>query len=748
MATNGNGVHPDNIALMKQVISEYTIYAKYARYLHDEKRRESFDEMVDRVEGMHIRRFPHLAEQIRWAHQAVREKRILPSMRVMQFGGAAAERENERVYNCSFSPVDRPRFFQEALYLLLCGTGVGYSVQFEHVLKLPPIKMIDENDVRVFVIQDDIEGWADALGELLYSYFYGGYVLEFDYGLIRTEGTPLKTSGGKAPGPEPLRLALEEIRKIMHAAQGRQILPLECHDIICLSADAVLSGGIRRSAMIALFSPEDEEMRDCKTGLWYETTPWRANSNNSAAFVRGREDLKPLFLANFEKGKEWGDPGSYFLVQPHYGGNPCVEIGLNSLLAIDKDVLGILSARRLRGKQDGIRLAKATTLHSFAVPAQEYYNLLKNPTSFHRLTHWQEELQHRKAEWEQGLQPIELREGQTYIGWQMCNLAEINASIIRTREEFLDSVERATAIGTLQATYTDFDYLGPVSEIICEREALLGVSMTGIMNNPTIALNPEILRAGAELAIRTNQFWSKLLGIREASRVTTVKPAGTTSLALGGVSSGIHADHWSKYIRRIVANPNETVFQYFRQFNPHMCVEKPDGDWVVEFPMATPPDGITKADLTALEFLEKVRIVLENWVLPGTAHPERSPGLTHNVSNTVLVRAHEWDGVAEDIWSYRHLYTGVSMLAETGDKDHHFAPFEAVTTPEDEEKWQNLFAKLQPVDYALLLEEQDGTMLQAEVACQGPVCEFVPISNGSPVKDSRIERHKEPVVAS
>ena len=626
-------------------VSEYIHFSKYAKYIPELRRRELFNETVARVEDMHLRRFAHIPDllpDIQWAFDQVRDKRVLPSMRSMQFGGRAIEANNNRIYNCSFSLVDRPRVFAEGMYLLLSGCGTGYSVQIEHVEKLPPLAYVDKKQVVHHVVEDTIEGWADALHALVMSYIKGFY-LELSYHLIRPAGTPLKTSGGRAPGHLKLKEALEQIRTLLHNAQGRKLRPIECHDIMCFAAEAVLSGGIRRSAMIALFSLEDSEMMYAKTGNWFQTMPWRANANNSVALLRN-EVKQTQFKRIFQMLKEWGEPGFFFTNSIDHGTNPCAEIGL--------------------------------------------YPVLETPSG-------------KKT------------------GWAFCNLCEINAAKLSSKEDFFTAAKAAAIIGTLQASYTSMPYLGSVSEEIAKRDALLGIGMTGMLDSPAIACDPDLQHDVATMVKLQNAFYATLIGINQAARTTCVKPSGTTSLELGCVASGHHPHHARRYIRRVTADELEVVFQKFRSVNPSACIRKPNGKWVIEFPVQAPDGAITKDDVGAVEFLEMVRSTQRNWVLPGTA---RKDGLNHNVSNTVTVKPDEWEDVAEYIWEHRENFTGISLLAATGDKDFAFAPNEAITTEADEMRWNQLISEYTPVDYSKVHEVEDDTAFSAEAACAGGAC--------------------------
>ena len=637
---------PDPVA-----VSRYIHASKYARYLPAERRREVYAETVARVEDMHLRRFgtshPDLVPEIRHAFDLVRAQRVLPSMRSMQFGGAAVEACHNRMYNCSATHVDRPRVFAEAMFLLLAGCGVGYSVQFDHVEKLPPLADLDESRTVHHVVADTIEGWADALDALVTGYVEG-YHVEFAYHLIRPAGTPLKTSGGRAPGHAKLKLALERVRGVLHGAQGRQLRPVECHRILCHAADAVLSGGIRRSAMICLFSVEDSELMHIKSERdWYAREPWLANANNSVVLKRD-EVKEKQFKRIFGMTRNYGEPGVLFVSDYGHVTNPCAEIGLDPTLVY--------------------------------------------------------------------------ADGTTATGWAMCNLCEINAAKLTSYEDFVEAARAATLIGTLQATYTDMPYLGTVTEAIVRRDALLGIGMTGMADSPHVACDPVYQHAVASRVPEWNQQWAAQLGINAAARTTCVKPSGTTSLALGNVGSGIHPHHAQRYIRRVTADALEVVFQAFQKTNPHMCVRKPDGKWVIEFPVEAPDGATLKEDLTATAFMAQVRSTQANWVAPGTARVSAAPGLAHNVSNTITVRAEEWETVADYLWEHRDAFTGVSLLPDFADTAYAFAPNEAVRTPAQQQRWHELVAKYQPVDYYTLHEADDGTALTAEAACAGGAC--------------------------
>ncbi|HVS51336.1 MAG TPA: recombinase [Opitutaceae bacterium] len=678
-------------------LQDFIAISRYARYVPEKRRRETWAESVARVRDMHLARYADRAladaklaaleagevspaelaavEQIggglhhavREAFAAVERREVLPSMRSLQFGGEAILTKHARIYNCAFTYIDRIAAFSETLYLLLCGCGVGFSVQTPHVAKLPAFApRRDDETPLTFFIPDTIEGWGDALRVLLENAVTGRPV-RFDYSLIRREGAPLRTSGGKAPGPQPLFHSLTRIETIVRGAAGRRLRSIEAYDIIMWAAKAVLSGGVRRSATLCLFSVDDAEMAAAKTGNWFAENPQRAASNNSAVVVRSQA-TRAQFDALFEAQKAFGEPGFYFVEDADYGANPCVEIGLHPKLRVDAATSGRLRELGYTG---------------------------------------------------------ELRIGDTLTGVQFCNLTSISAAAATNPREFFRLCVHAALIGTLQAGYTDFGYLSPVSRVITEREALLGVSICGVLDQPGVLLDPAVLRAGAAVVKAVNAIVARALGIAPAARTTCVKPEGTASLLLG-TSSGLHPHHALRYFRRVQTNVHDPVYRHFRRSNPHM-VEASVYDLngrteVITFPVEGPPFGIYRADLSAVKHLEYVRLVQENWVQPGRRHENISPGLHHNVSCTISVRPDEWAAVGEFIWAHRRDFTGVALLGDCGDKVYVQAPREAVTTAADIEKWNTLL--YEPVDYTQLEESEDITELKQTVACAGGACEI------------------------
>jgi len=606
----------------------YTFVSKYARWCPEKKRRETWQESVDRVKQMMLDKYvdPHndnfldVKDAISQAYEDMRKKKILGSQRALQFGGAPVFKHNARIYNCIASYTDRVRFFQECMYLLLCGCGTGFSVQKHHIYKLPKIVKSKEG-YKKFVIEDSIEGWSDAVGVLVSSYFkkcnlfpeYNGKNVTFDYTNIRPAGAYLKSSGGKAPGPDPLKKALTSIKKVLDniIKEGRdKIKPIEAYDIVMFGADAVISGGVRRSATICLFSADDEEMAKAKTGSWFIDNPQRGRSNNSALLLR-KKTSKKQFSELMQSVKEFGEPGFVWSDSTELIVNPCVEIGM-----------------------------------------------------------W----------------PVDETTGES--GWQACNLSTINCAKVKTVEDFYAACESAAIIGTLQAGFTDFPYLGKASENIISREALLGVSMTGIMEQHEICLDPKVQKKGAEIVKKTNERIAKLIGINKAARTTCVKPEGTSSCILG-TSSGIHPHHAKRYIRRVQANKMEPIYQYFKTINPRACEESVwsnnDSDDVVAFCVEVPDGSKIKNQLGAIDLLEYVKSTQQSWVMSGT-NPEQctQKWLTHNVSNTINVKPEEWDAVTEFIYDNRQYFCGVSLLPIAGDKDYAQAPFTTVYLPSEQ----------------------------------------------------------------
>jgi len=606
---------------MRDFLSQTKFYESYSRYIDDESRYESWDEAVDRVMTMHRGYYDslmteELEEQLQIATNAYKSKRVLGAQRALQFGGDQLLNHQMKMYNCTSSHANRPAFFGEYFYMLLCGAGAGFSVQFPHVNKLPLIQE-RKKQAKGYVVEDSIEGWASALDVLMSSYFQGGGVnpdfegrrVFFDLTNIRPKGA--KISGGfKAPGPDGLRQALDRIEYLLQGLvmdnDGPVALsPIQVYDICMHGADAVLSGGVRRSATICLFSPDDDDMMNAKTGNWFNTNPQRARSNNSAVIVRD-EITKPAFMKIMESIKEFGEPGFVFVDSIEHTTNPCVEIGM-----------------------------------------------------------------------------LPVYEGES--GWQGCNLTEINGGMCINEEAFYKACEAASILGTLQAGYTDFKFLSDTTKKIFEREALLGVSITGWMNNPKILFDQKVLQKGAEIVKSTNAKVAKMLNIRTAARTTCVKPSGNASVLLG-TASGIHAEHSKKYIRNIQLNKDSEISQLIAKTNPEMVEDSVwsanNTDWVVSFPITPKAGSLLKNDLVGVKHLELVKTAQKYWVNSGkNSELCVDPTVSHNVSNTILVE--DWDEVAGYVYRNRNFFAGISFLSTSGDKDFNQAPNTEVITAKD-----------------------------------------------------------------
>ena len=612
----------------QSILSDITTYMKYARHIPEKSRREAWEEIVDRNKAMHLQKFPQLKDEIEEVYKMVYAKKVLPSMRSLQFAGKPAEINNARMFNCSFLPVDDFRSFSEAMFLLLSGCGVGFSVQSHHVDKLPEIK-IPTREKR-YLVNDSIEGWADAVHMLMKAYLKGGARPRFDFRDIRPKGEQLVTAGGKAPGPEPLKEVLFQVQLILERKQsGEKLTPLECHDILCHLADAVLSGGIRRAALISLFDFDDEEMLTCKFGSWWENSPQRGRANNSAVVMR-HKITEDEFMKLWEKveASNAGEPGFLFSNDKDYGTNPCAEIALRP--------------------------------------------------------------------------------------YQFCNLCEINATDVVDQDDFNARSKAAAFIGTLQASYTDFHYLRDIWKKTTERDALLGVGITGIASGKLDKIN---LKQGAKAAKDENERVAKLLGINKAARVTTVKPSGTSSLVLG-CSSGIHAWHDNHYIRRIRVGKNEAIYTYLSIYHPELVEDdifKPTQQAVISVPQASPSSAITRAEST-FDLLERTKRFNLEWVRAGHRKGENH----NNVSCTINVKQGEWAQVGQWVWNNRDTYNAMSFLPEDLGT-YKQAPFESIT----EEQFEKLSVNLHTIDLRNVVEMADNTNLVDQAACAGNNCEII-----------------------
>ncbi len=612
-----------------QILSDITVYMKYAKYLPEENRRETWEELVTRNKNMHIKSYPELKDEIEEKYKFVYDKKVLPSMRSMQFAGKPITISPNRIYNCAYLPIDSLDSFNETMFLLLGGTGVGFSVQKHHVEKLPVIQKPYPKRKKRFLIGDSIEGWADAVKVLMKSYMNGGGSrIEFDYSDIRPKGAQLVTSGGKAPGPQPLKECILKVKGILDMKEnGTKLSTLEAHDIVCHIADAVLAGGIRRAALISLFSADDDEMISCKAGPWWELNAQRGRANNSACLMR-HKITKEFFMEIWERVRlsGAGEPGIYFNNDKDWGTNPCCEIALRP--------------------------------------------------------------------------------------YQFCNLCEVNASDIDSQEELNERVKAAAFIGTLQAGYTDFHYLRDIWRETTEKEALIGVSMTGIGSGRVLGYD---MKQAANKVKRENSRIAKIIGVNKAARTTTVKPAGTTSLALG-TSSGIHAWHNNYYIRRIRVGKNESIYQYLADNHPELIEDeyfRPHDTAVIQIPQKAPSGSILRTE-SPFALMERVKKVATEWVKSG----HRKGSNTHNVSATISLKEKDWEYAGEWMWENRDAYNGLSVLPYDGGT-YTQAPFEDIS----KEKYDRMMKSLTNIDLRNVIELKDDTNLSGELACAGGSCE-------------------------
>lgn len=609
----------ENIVNSRKEIGDYIFVSKYARTVHGKK--ETWDQSVDRVMEMHWKHLADdmiisdsllddLSKEMNFAEKLYRNQVILGAQRALQYGGETLLKHVARNYNCAGSYANRISFFQELMYLLLCGSGTGYSVQKVHVNQLPKMKGVDMSKQTTYVIDDSIEGWSHAVNALIESHYFGLPEVVFDSSRVRPKGAFI-TGGFRAPGPEPLMKCLSKMGKVLGKIRGRKATPFEVHRLACLIADAVISGGIRRSALLCQFDADDREMLTCKTGGWFSEFPELARANNSAIILPSTP--KEVYENIFSSIKQFGEPGIIFSFHPDIVYNPCVEVS--------------------------------------------------------------------------GYPQIEIN-GEIQYGWFFCNLTEINGSKIKTKEEFFDACRGASVLGTIQASYTSFKVLTKASRLIAERDALIGVGITGMCENPEILFNPEIQDEGARLVQKTNVKMAGIIGINPAARCTVVKPSGNSSQLLGCTSSGIHKFPFKRFIRNIQAANTEQALRYVKEINPMMVkpsVYNKEVESVISFPVELDDNVLTSEYSSAIDFLEMVRMTKAHWIENGTNfdHPfykeyPKFARMRMNVSNTCMVKDDEWDDVKEYVWNNRNVFSGISFLPKGGDLLYPQAPYTSV----------------------------------------------------------------------
>lgn len=599
---------------MNNMLSDFVFQSKYSKYNSSLGRKETWEESVERIDLMHMTHLSHKYAQAfnsatftndyLEAISSYKDKKFLGSQRGLQFGGKPILDKNCRLFNCSFTYIDRLEVFSQIEWVLLCGCGVGVSVEKQHIDKLPIMVDLLSDEIVPYVIEDSIEGWADAIGALINYYFVKDTSYpKFDFSKIRPNGAYV-SGGFIAPGSAGLKKALINIQELLDSVykDSKRLSSLNCTDIISYSADSVLSGGVRRSALIILFDAEDNEMFTCKTGNWFYENPQRARFNMSAALDR-ETTPKEVFTTIFKATKEYGEPGFFWRSDSGVGPNPCCEIGFKPVI---------------NGK----------------------------------------------------------------TGFQFCNLVTINGAAVESEEDFYKLCKDASTIATIQASYNDFSYLGAVTEELAKYDPLIGVSIGGIMCNPGVLTDSNILSAGAIMVKQQNIVIADILNINYSSRCTAIKPDGNSSVLLG-MTPGCHGEHSKHYIRRVQVNKTEESGNIYRKYNPKSVVDSiwsnGNTDYCIMFPITANEDSVFKNELIGINQLEEVVNLFNSWIIPGMRDPY-SP-IQNNVSNTVQVD--DWDEVIEYVWRNRWVLAGVSFIPVAGDLDYNQPPYSEVLMPEE-----------------------------------------------------------------
>ena len=612
--------------------------SRYARFLPDHKRRETWEETCDRLIGFIKESSPELRHESEKLSKAIKNLEIMPSMRLMMSAGEACKRENISAYNCSYMAINNKRAFSECLYILMCGTGVGFSCERQEIDKLPQVpESINPCDDTISV-GDSKLGWAKAYRKLLSS-LWEGDIPTVDYSKVRPAGARLKTFGGRASGPEPLKRLFDFTTDTLVNARGRKLNSLEVHDIVCMVGEIVVVGGVRRSALISLSNLTDKRMREAKIGAWYNEFPWRGLANNSVAYtekpdmevfmeewlslVKSKSGERGIFnrVASQKQASRWGrrDPNH------NYGTNPCSEIILRST-------------------------------------------------------------------------------------GQFCCLSEVVVRADDTHESLKEKVRLATILGTFQSTLTKFQFLSADWTKNTEEERLLGVSLTGIMDNKFMANpDPKYLEELRDEARKTNKKYAKLLEIPESTAITCVKPSGTVSQLVDS-ASGIHARHSDYYIRTVRIDKKDSLYEFLK--DKGVAVEdeayRPDSTAVFSCPIKSPRGSVSRDDRTAIE-------ELETWLTYQRHFCEHKPSVTINV------REHEWLEVGAWVYKYFDEISGISFLPHS---DHSYvqAPYQAI----DKETFRQALKETpQIIDFEELIEEDDNTEGSQELACSSGNCEIV-----------------------
>lgn len=757
------------------ILRDLVAFRSYARYIESLNRRETMEEIVNRSMIMHLDKFgpmsKSLSKDIIEAHKLIHDGDIVPSMRTMQFSGKAVEVNNSRCYNCSYLPIIDQKCFSEIMFLLLSGCGVGYSVKKTHILNLPKIRKPKEENI--FIIHDSIEGWSQAVDMLFDSYFNESIRPIFDYSKIRLQGSRISTTGAAAPGPESLKKALSIVEHMLKAAIGRRLSSIEVHDIICVLSDAVLAGGVRRSALISLFDYDDNEMLTSKCGEWWIKYPWRARANNSVHFDRNTT-TKEMFMDVFNicKKSNAGEPGFAWTNHPDVAMNPCFHQDTEILIR-DNNKIQSVKIKDLIGKTvevwDGGRWVKNSNFRKTATNQNLIKIHLSNgesvtTTFYHEfITVSGDRIEARDLiigeqlmvasilngisklnadtiyiediSYPEGLHDVYcttvpstnslaiscgLQIGQcaeiSLEPFNFCNLTSINQTTINNKRTFYERIKYATFLGTLQAAYTHFPYLSERWNISAENTRLLGVSFTGIADNPNLITN-DWLVDGAQLALTTNESVAKKIGIKAGDRITTVKPEGSTSVIMGS-SSGIHPRYAPYYIRRIRINKDLALAKYLKSMSPQLIEDCVSAQNTVIFscPQASPNGAIIRNNESALQLFERVLDYNINWIKTG----HRTGHNYNNTSCTLYVRDNEWETLAEEMWNRREDYNGISILPYDGGS-YKQAPFEEIS----KEKYEEMLPLLDGINIKDISEDADYTTRSETVACGGGSCEII-----------------------
>lgn len=624
---------------------EYIGLSRYARYLDEQGRRETWEETVERfidnVVSPSINKIgtPHYnpEETEHFLRNAIVNMEVLPSMRGLMTAGPALERDNVAIFNCAYAPIDHPRAFDEALYILMCGTGFGFSVERQYVSRLPEVPELAPVDSTI-VVEDSKVGWAKALRKLIGA-LYAGDIPAYDLGLLRPHGARLKTFGGRASGPEPLRLLFEHVIRIFKQAQGRRLTSYECHSIVCKIGESVVSGGVRRSALISLSNLSDDRMRRAKSGQWWELSPELSLANNSVAYTE-----KPDFDSFLS---EW--------------------VSLYESKSGERGIFNRVAAKRqaaVSGRRDNS------------------YDFGTNPCS-----------------------EIILRPG------QFCNLSSVVVRQEDSLETLLRKVELATVLGTIQATYTNFRYLRPIWKRNTEEEALLGVSLTGVMDHPILGNvsdeAKEWLKAMKEKAVETNAEWAARLGINQSTAITCVKPEGTVS-QLTNSASGLHPRYADYYIRRVRGDSKDPLSDFLKaQGVPWEDDVMQPGQVVFSFPIASPEGSITRDQRGALEQLEHWKMLQDHWC-------------EHKPSITVYYKPSEFLSVGQWVWDNFDSISGVAFLPYDNG-GYQQAPYEEIT----KDRYEALAAAMPAINWTEFRELTDNTIGSQTLACVGGSCEII-----------------------